>query len=183
MKKSVDLIRIVTMLLILALAFYVALAPNIVYAPVPRVILFLLVALLPAILLGAESATRLKLELPGLVLTATGAAAILFGMLFLLNYLAKPQEQIAVYQVVDENGEAVPLDWDGAIDVSPSERGLSITRFVEGNTVILVFPEQVAQAEIRIKKSRSAPAYSGQVNYAGSRTLKLKLGNDLKLNQ
>jgi hypothetical protein len=179
-EKAVNIVRIIVMILILGLAVFVALSPNVVYAPVPRVILFLLVSLLPAILLGAEGAARVKIKLPILILTATGAAGFLFGLLFFLNYLAKPEEKIAVYQVVDEKGNPVTLDFDGAIDVSVSERGLSVTRFVEGNTVILIFPEQVGQAEIQVKKSPSDVIYTGQVNYAGTRTSKLKLGSDLK---
>ena len=181
-EKNANLVRMIASLAILGLAIYVALAPNVVYAPTPRVVLFTLVALLPAILLGAEAATRFEFKLPGLIFTTAGVFAAFLGLLFLLNYLSKPTEQIAVYQVVNEQNEPVHLDWDGAINVAPTERGLSVTKFIEGNTVVLIFPEQVGQVEMSVKKSESSPIYSGLVNYAGTRTLKLKLGEQLKSN-
>lgn len=182
-EKAINIVRIIAMLSVLALAIYVALVPNVVYAPTPRVVLYLLVALLPAILLGAEGAARLELKLPGLIFTAAGTVAVLFGLLYFLDYLSKPQEKIAVYQVVDEKGEPLPLDWDGAISVSVTGIGLSVTKCVEGNTVILIFPEQVEQAEMQVKKSPLDVNYIGQVNYAGTRTVKLKLGKELKANE
>lgn len=181
--KTANLVRVIAILAILGLAIYVALAPNVIYAPTPRVVLFTLVALLPAILLGAEAATRFEFKLLGLIFTTAGVFAAFLGLLFLLNYLSKPSEQIAVYQVIDEQNDPVRLDWDGAINVAPTERGLSVTRFIEGNTVILIFPEQVGQVEMSVKKSESSPTYSGLVNYAGTRTLKLKLGDQLKSNK
>jgi len=41
---------------------------QLVYAPVPKVILFILISFLPAILFGAEATSQFKLSLPGLCL-------------------------------------------------------------------------------------------------------------------
>ena len=62
-------------ILILLVGLYVALSPSLVYAPVPKVILFCLVSFLPAILFGAEASSQFKLGLPGFVFATTGAAA------------------------------------------------------------------------------------------------------------
>src|SRR5437879_1660646 len=104
-------IRIGAIIIILFLGLYVALSPSVVYAPTPRVVLFLLIALLPAILFGAEATSALRLEWPGFLLSTTGAAAVCLGLLWVLNHLAKPEEQIAVYYVVDEKNRPVPLEW------------------------------------------------------------------------
>lgn len=175
-----NVIRIVSAIAILAVAIFVALAPNVVYAPVPRVVLFLLVAILPAILFGAEFAAKFEFKLPGLLISASLVTGAIFGLLYLLNHFAKPEEKIAVYQIVDENNAPVTLDFEDAVIVPVTPNGLTVTKFVDGNTVILIFPEQVGQAEILVKKSPSDVTYTGQVNYAGTRRSKLMLGTDLQ---
>ena len=182
-KTSLDWVRTIIILLILLLGFYVALSPGVVYAPTPKVVLYLLMSLLPAILFGAEAVSKFKLQLRGFIFTTTGAFAACLGLLVLLTYLSKPEEMIAVYQVLDENRQPVSLDWEGALQVSVTERGLTITKFVEGNTMVLIFPEQVGQAEVQVKRSPSGSIYSGQVSYAGSRTSKLYLGEQLKVDR
>lgn len=183
-KKVLNVVQTIALISILGLAIYVVFAPNVVYAPTSRIVLFLLVALLPAILLGAKGATtKVDVKLPTFLISATGAAALFLAALFFLDYLSKPEEKIAVYEIIDEKGEPLAVDWDGAIKVSVTERGLSVTKFVDGNTVILIFPEQVGQAEMQVKKSPLDVTYTGHVNYAGTRTLKLKLGDELKSNQ
>ena len=175
-------LRMIVIVLILALGIYVALSPAIVYAPTPRIVLYFLICFLPSLLLGAEASSRFKLKLPGFAFTTAGACAVCFGALILITNLSKPEEKIAVFQVYDESNEPVALDWSGALTVPVTSGGLSVTKFIDGNTVILVFPEQVGKAEIRIKKSYSSPTYTGEVTYAGSRTAKLTLGKDLKTN-
>ncbi len=182
-KKAINIVRVFTSVSILGLAIYVAVTPHIVYAPVSRVVLFLLVALLPSILFGVEAAAKFKLKLLGFVVTASGIAGFLLTLLFVFDYLAKPEEKIAVYEVVDESNNPVSLDFDGAINVSITKRGLSVTKFTDGNSIVLIFPEQVGQAEIHVKKAPSGSRYSGKVTYAGARTLKLRLGKELRLNQ
>lgn len=181
--KGANIVRNISTIGILLLAIYVALVPNIVYAPTSRVVLFLLVSILPAVLLSAESKTRFKLQLPGVIITAFGAIAIVFGLLFVLDYLSKPQVQIALYQIVDEDDNALMLDFDGAVNVPPTPNGLLVNKFVQGNMVVLIFPEQVGQTEIQVKKSPTESVYKGQVDYAGSRRLTLQLGKDLKTRQ
>jgi hypothetical protein len=123
-----------------------------------------------------------ELKLPGFCFTTAGVFATCLGTLLVLTTLSKPEEKIAVFQVFDENGQAVALDWSGALEVPITDRGLTITKFVSGNTVILIFPEQVGEVELRVKRLSTGPTYSGVVTYAGSRTSKLILGDRLKLN-
>ena len=166
--------------LILGAALYVALSPNLVYAPVPKVVLFCLIGFLPAILFGTEATSRFNLQLGWFAFTTTGAVAVIFGMLFGLTYLAKPQQQIAVYRIVDEHGQPVlGLDRNGVLDVHLSNNALTVTKFIDGNNLILIFPEQVGECDILVKPLSVGPTYFGKVSYAGNRRAELILGKDL----
>jgi hypothetical protein len=171
-------------ILIVLVGLYVALSPSLIYAPVPKVILFCLVSFLPAILFGTEATSQFKLSLPGFVFATTGAAAVALGTLLLLSNLAKPEQQIAVYRIVDEHRQPVlGLDRDGAIQVHLSNQGLAVTKFLDGNSMILIFPEQVGECDILVKPLISGPTYSGKVTYAGNRQSELLLGKDLTANR
>lgn len=176
-------VKVVSVFLILGLGLFVALSPTIVYAPTPKIVLFFLISFLPSLLFGAAASSRFKLELPGFVFTTAGACAVCLGTLLLLNHLSKPEEKIAVYQVYDENKEPVSLDWQGAFEVMVTAQGLSVTKFIEGHTAVLIFPEQVGSVEVRIKKAPIGPTYVGTVGYAGNRTSNLVLGQQLSLTQ
>jgi len=184
-KKSATILRVVTVPLILILAFYVALSPNLVYAPVPRIILYFLVSLLPAILLSAESAARFELSIKNFYFFTTGAAAIMFALLFILTWLSKPEQQIAVYHVFDQQGQRVELDkFEDAVDIPVTREGYSVTKFVDRNTIVVIFPEQVGEVELTICRFISCEQrYSGKIGYAGNREANLILGRDLKPNQ
>ena len=175
--------RWIIVFLILGLGFYVALSPSIVYAPVPKVVLFCLISFLPAILFGAEAASKFNLQLPGFAFTTAGAAALALGTLVLLSHLAKPEQQIAVYHIVDQQRQPVlGLDRDGAVEIQLSNQALVVTKLIDGNNLVLIFPEQVGEAEVLVKPVLSGPAYFGKVTYAGNRQSELMLGRDLKQN-
>jgi len=181
--RYLSIIRIIVVLAALALGIYVALSPGIVYAPVPRVILFLLVSLLPAVLFGAEAASRFELKIPGFVFATAGAAAVSLGILVTLHHLSKPQQQIAVFHILDEEGQPVTnLDRQGAVQVPLTNEGISITPFVDGNTIVLIFPEQVGECEIRVRPISMGKTYSGKVSYSGNRESALRLGTHLRSN-
>jgi hypothetical protein len=173
-------IRVVTILVGLAIAAFVALSPNVAYAPTPRIILYLLTSLIPAILFAGEVSTRLQLRLPGLVFTATGTAAFTLTTLIILTHYSKPEAQIAVFHVVDENDDRVPLDWQGAVETPVSGTGIGVTRFVDGNALVLIFPEQLPEVELRVKRTSGGRPCVGTVGYAGTRQYKLVLGRDLR---
>ena len=172
-------IRIIAILASLAIAVVVALSPTAVYAPTPRIILYLLASLIPAILFAGELSARLELHLPGFVFAATGAAALALATLIILTHYSKPEAQIAVFYVVDGNDNPVALDWKGAIEIPVSGTGITATRFVDGNALVLIFPEQLSQVDLRIKPSSNARPCVGTVSYAGTRQSKLVLGKHL----
>lgn len=174
-------VRVVVLVLILLVGLSVALSPALVYAPTPRVVLYFLISLLPAILFGAEVASKFEMKLPGFVFATGGAFAVCLGTLLVLSQLSKPEQQIAVFQVYDEHAHEVVLDWDGAVKVLPDPGGLSATKFVDGNIVILVFPEQAGEVKLQVKKESHGQPYVGTVTYAGNRTSELFLGKQLKL--
>ncbi len=172
-------IRIIAILVSLGIAAFVALSPNLVYAPTPRIILYLLTSLIPAILFAGELSARLELRLPGFFFAATGATAVALGTLIILTYYSKPEAQIAVFYVLDQNANPVPLDWKGAIEIPVSASGITATRFVDGNALVVIFPEQLAQVELHVRARSDARACVGTVSYAGARQSKLVLGKDL----
>jgi hypothetical protein len=174
-----QIFRIVLMGVVLLLCVYVALSPKVVYAPVPRVVLFFLCSALLAILFGTEAASRLELELPGFTFVTAGAAALSLGTLWFLTKLAKPEEKIAVFHVVDEKGQKVSLEHANAYEVLLSGSGLRVATFASGNTLVCIFPEQVGEVELQVNKT-TGRTFSGMIGFAGVRQRKLVLGKDLK---
>jgi hypothetical protein len=172
-------VRIVVTILILVVAIVIVFMPNFSPAPAPRVILFLLVAMLPAILIGAEATTKFEFKLPGFLFTTGGTMAAVVGILMLLSHLAKPEEQIAVFSLVDEQDQDLKLGWKGAVEVETTSKGITVTHFVEGNTLILIFPEQAPTVTLKVRKNFDGAIYRGNVSYTGSRSTNLKLGKEL----
>jgi hypothetical protein len=166
--------------LILALIIYVAVRPTVVYAPTPRVILLFAVSTLPALLFGSQVKAQFDIKLGWLVFTTSGIFAACLGVLTVLIHFSKPEEKITVFQVFDEHKQPVNLEAKDAVGVPVTPSGLSVTKFVDGNTIIMVFPEQAGQAELRVKPMSTGPAYVAEVSYAGSRTAKLFFGQQLK---
>ena len=159
---------------------FVALSPNVVYAPAPKAILYLLVALLPAILFAAELTAQFQLQLGWFVASAGGAAALVLITLVLLTHLTKPEEQIAVFEIVDDAEQPVSgLDRTGAVQVPRTANGLTITPLVDGNSIVLIFPEQAPVVDLLVRPVLNGPVYRGRVSYAGTRKMKLVLGRDL----
>lgn len=173
-------LRNVAALAALAVAVYVALSPTVVYTPQARVVLYVLVAMLPAIVIGAEASSRFKMELPKFLFTTGGAAAFMLGLLVLMDHLARPEVQISVYRVDDEQGRPVNLERAGAFEVMPGRSGLQVTAFVRGNQLALIFPEQLAETTLSVRPVSQERPYQGAVGYAGSRQVDLRLGRDLK---
>lgn len=175
-----EVFHIVMASVVLALAVYVAMFPRVVYAPVPRTVLFFLLSVLAAVTFGSEVASKFELELPGFCFVTGGAAAVSFGMLGFLTHLTKPAEKIAVFHVDDEANNPVDLEVPGAIEIRLGPSAVQVTKFADKNTLVLIFPEQVEEAELRVKKTNLDPPYIGRVGYAGSRRTTLTLGVDLK---
>jgi hypothetical protein len=175
----VQWVRIGAAVLALIAAFVIALSPDVLYAPVPRTVLFFLLSLILAIFLGSEAVSQLQLQLPGFIFTTTGAVAVCFASLWVLTYLAKPEHQVVVLHIFAENGDEVSLDHSTAVKVY-SQGAVPVDHLSRGNKLVLIFPEQVGTVDLAIKPDPFGPAYTGQVSYTGTRITRLTLGKELK---
>jgi hypothetical protein len=160
---------------ILVLGVFVALSPGLVYAPTPRIILYFLVASLPSLLFGAEATSRFEMKLPGFVFTTAGACAVCFGGLLLLNHLSKPAENIAVFHVVGETGDDINLDRAGVLKVRTTSSGNTVTNFVDKDTLVLIFPEQVGTVDIEVTDVSRSATYAIPVSYTGNRSSTIRM--------
>jgi hypothetical protein len=176
-----DRIRLGGIVAILVLMIYVVLNPSISFAPVPRLVLFLLASVGMAILVGAEASTKFQFGWKGFAFAATGTAALAMGILWFLSSSLKPELQVMIFDVYDEQDREVNVEIERAVELRerPTNRpGFFIAR---RNQLVVVFPELVSEQTVRIRKATDMPFYEGTVSYAGSRKSSLKLGTDLKL--
>lgn len=178
--RTKKIVEMAIMVVVALVAVYVTLVPNVVYAPVPRNILFLLVALLPAYFVGVRASDNVNINLKWVVAKFTGTMAAVIFLLILLVHLSKPEQQIAVFEVLDEHDQRVRLDREGAIVIQPGSQGVSATKYVDGNTLVLIFPEQLPSVNVAVRKVYDGPEYRGTVGYGGNRTMTLRLGQELK---
>lgn len=173
-------LRVVAVSAILILMVWVVLSPGTAYAPVPRITLFTLSSAAIAIFLGAEATTRLKLEWKGFAFVTAGVAALGFMLLLFMTSTVKPELQVAIYQVVDENGGDLRVDLDGAVRLTEIPSGRPGFFLAQGSQLVITYPELVPEQKIQIRKTTDGPYYMGTVTYAGTRKTSLKLGTDLK---
>jgi hypothetical protein len=166
-------------LVVFGLGIYVALVPGITFAPTPRVVLFFIISTIPALLFGSEIQSRFQVSLPGFIFSVAGAGAIFFGALFLLDHLAKPEVRIAVFSFYDEDGEELYIDAPGILEVKDTHLGLSVNNFSKKNTLILIFPEQVPEVEVAVRKIFGGKVYRRNLSYSGNRKMNLTLGKEL----
>lgn len=172
--------RIAVALGTLLLAIFVALSPRTEYALVPKVVLFLLVALLPALLFAAEATAQFNLNLGWFVASASGAAALALITLVLLTHLAKPEQQIAVFEIVDERDQPIAgLDRNDAVSIPLPSNATPAEHFIRDNSVLVVFPEQTPTVDLLIRPIAHGTVYRGSISYAGYRRTRLVLGRDL----
>lgn len=173
--------RVAIGLAIVGLGVYVALSPGTIYSPVPRVVLFLLISILPAILFGSEAASRFTMDLKVFAFTTGGAFAVVMGCLVLLDHLSRPAYAVSIYQVVDRGGEPVSLEHDGAVTIGAGSGLPAFSHYVSGNSIIVVFPEQLPPLTLTIRHPPRPPSrktYSGAIHYTDAKAT-LVLGKDL----
>lgn len=161
----------------LGLGALVVLRPNVVYTPVARVTLYMLVTLLPATLLTTVAATRVTIEWPGFVARAGGTAAVFFIAFVLMNRFSAPDLRLAVFRV---RGESADISLEGGLGQTKII-GAPVRYCVDGDQLFVEFPEQVEQATlvVRYPPSERGQTYEGTIGYAGIRNYTLKLGKDL----
>jgi hypothetical protein len=167
-------------LAILVLALWVAFNPGITFAPVPRIVLFTLVALLPAILFGVELAVRLNVQVAGATLIASGVAAFLFAFLFFLTYLAKPEMQVVVLYIVDQQNQRLQAEPVSVTTLTGG--GYVVKTITDQDEIVLIFPEQATTTKLCIRTISGGPEYCGDITYAGTDELTRKIGTDLIAN-
>src|SRR5207248_4166398 len=119
------------------------LVPNATFAPVPRLMLFFLSSAGVSILLGAEASTKFRMKLPGFFIVTTSTAALAFGFLMYLTSAIKPELQVAIYDVFDEDGKEAMIDWDGAIELREVSSGRPGFFVAKRNRLVVTFPELV----------------------------------------
>lgn len=173
-------LRVIAIALILLLLLVVALSPGLVYAPVPRIVLFLLASVFLAVLIGAEASTRFRLKLPGFLFVTGGASALALGTLFALVHLTKPDKQVVVFEVMDSSGEKVNLGVFGALELERHSSGLQPTVFVNGNAAVFIFPEQLIEQAIVVRTSTGGQGYRGVISYAKPPAVPLRISKDLQ---
>lgn len=176
----VDKVQIVVTILVFFVVIYILYFPNVVYTPTQKTVLFFLISILPAILFGSKIKATFQLKLRYFCFTTAGVLAGCLGTLIVLYTISKPEEQIAIFHIFDESEQEVNLDWKGSLEILTTDRGLTVTKFVDGNTIVLIFPEQVEEAKLYVKPTSIGPTYKGIVSYAGSRQSILFLGKELK---
>ena len=179
MIMDMNRLRVVGVAAIFLLMAYVALVPTATYAPVPRLMLFALASAAIAIFLGAEASTRFSFKLPGFVFITTGTAALALFVLWFLNNALKPDLQVAIYQVEDENGRELRVDMPDSVQLHEVPTGRPGFFVAQRNYLVVTFPELVPEQTIRIRKTTDGEYYRGKVTYAGARRATLRLGSDL----
>lgn len=173
---SRTILQVVSGAAILALAFFVALNPNLMYPTFPRVILCVLIALLPALLFGSAISARVKFTAVGFVWTASGIfAAFMILLIFLVNETS-PEEKIAIYYVykkVNGKRERAHISPD-MITIQESNTFSKSRYFTDDSTIIVVFPNESPKLHIEIQAD-STHSFSGVLPYSGNRTSTLEL--------
>lgn len=109
-----------------------------------------------------------------------GTAALAMGLLWFLTNTLRPELQVAIYDVYDEEGHEVNVELPRVVEIReiPTNRpGFFIAR---RNQLVVIFPELVSEQALKIRKTTDTPFYEGKVSYAGTRKASLKLGTDLK---
>ncbi len=169
-------IRIITTLVILGLGVYVTLSPQAAYAPTPRAVLFLFVAILPAILLADVATAHFEWRLPGFLATGGGSFAVMIIVLFALYYFTKSTDQTAVFRFNYETGKEVTgLNQDGVVTLYTPD-GKTIDPYVHGNSIAVIFPDGTTSCTVEVRLFDDL--YTGELKYYGVRESKRVLQDD-----
>lgn len=172
-------VEVLTIAVGLTAALFVVFNPVLFHAPAPRAVLFMLVSMVPALLIGSRAVTTFQLKLPGFMLASTGATAVCLGFVLVLHHIAAPDEKIAMFKVVDAAENKITLEPDGALEIRPMRGAIDLIPIRQGNTLVVVFPSQVGECVIKVRYA--GEYYRGVITYAGARETQLKIGQELQL--
>lgn len=172
-------VRIAATCLLVVVLIVVIFTPSVYYPPTQRTILYLVASLLIGLLVGAETTTQFKLDLKWFSFVSVGSAALVIFLCWWLTYLSKPDVKMAVYQIRDEKGNTVDLNWAGAVELPTMPNGTKANAFIRGSEIVLIYPEQLEQQTLRIRKTPDDPGYETTVSFAGVRQFTLSFGKEL----
>jgi len=176
---SMHIVRIIAAVILVIVLIVVIFTPGVYYPPTQRVLLYLLSSLLVGLLIGADASTRFQLNLKLFSFVTAGSAALVVFLCWWLTFLSKPDVKMAVYRIVDEQGQIVDLNWDGAVELSTMPNGMKANAFIRGNEIVLIYPEQLEEQEMRVRRVPGDPGYSATVAFAGVRQFTLAIGKEL----
>ena len=157
-------------------AIYVAVNPAIGYAPVPRVILFFVMAILFTLIFVGELDARFEMKVPGFIFSCTGALAAACGLLLLLNHLAASEVQATRFTLRHTKAPELKLD-ARMVKVKALQGVSSVPYFVDGEDVYVIYPQGVTNAELRVNAFGDAWVRK-ELSYAGNRQVIYYLDKD-----
>jgi hypothetical protein len=161
--------------LMLGLLVYVVLQPDVAYATTQRAVLFLLGGLFAGLLVGAEIANRLELKVAGVAVTLVGAAALSISAMYVMWWMARPEEIITAFEVSDELGEPLNIVPDGVVTVTRI-RGMSeVTVFKKGTIFAAILNRDDQYVKLRIKPTGMERTYSADIKVPESARVDLRL--------
>jgi hypothetical protein len=157
------------------LAIFIALSPSVVYQPVSRVIVFMLVAIATGLALGRQVTGTLEIKGGWATATFGGIVAVVFAAFFLLTRAATPALDVRVFQVSD-GGEPVGLQGAGVVDVR-STTDTPVDHCVAGDKLFILFPSAAPAARIHV--SWRGQRYRAVVD-ASDPVRELRIGDELR---
>jgi len=117
----------------------------------------------------------------GASVTIVGSFVLVIVGFELLVHAGRPDLQMTAYEVVDENNQAITIEAKDQIDMGRNRVGLQPTYCVDGNKMLLVFPEQLTEVGVGIEHPPGSHHWHrGKITYVGTQAYTLKLGSDLK---
>lgn len=158
-------------------ALYLALNPSIGYAPVPRVVLFFVLALLFTLVSVGELDAKFEMRLPGFLFTSTGVLAAMCGLLWLLNHLAAAEVQATRFTLRYKGVHKLTFT-PSMISVTPLQGiGGSMPYFIDGEDIYLIYPLGVNTAQVRVNPV-GLKWYHKELSYAGNRQVVQQIDTD-----
>jgi hypothetical protein len=157
-------------------ALYIALNPSIGYAPVPRVVLFFVLALLFTLVSVGELDAKFEMKLPGFLFTSTGVLAAMCGLLWLLNHLAASEVQATRFTLRYKGVHKLTFA-PNMIDVKGLQGVGSMPYFIDGEDLYLIYPAGVNTAEVRVNPV-GLKWYHKELGYAGNRQVVQQIDTD-----
>lgn len=159
---------------------FVALNPSIGYAPVPRVVLFFLLAILFTLLFVGELDARFEMKLPGFIFSSTGVLAAMCGLLLLLNHLATPEVQATRFTLRYQG--VTTLRFTSEMIRVKAGQGVSgtIPYFFSGEDLYVIYPPGVSTAEISVNPT-GGRWFRKELGYAGNRQVVYQIDREFLL--